>query len=170
MAAQQDRGIKMLEYLPFIQYEFDGKAIVIRDVIAQVELSKQIKAKKSLYQIYEIADGETPHDVAFKFYKDPNLNWVILVVNDIRDPYFDWPMSSDVLLDYVASKYDDINGVHHYELDGREVQDNSSEFVVPITNIEYETKVNDEKKRIRILAETVLPSFIAEVEKALSAV
>lgn len=160
----------MLEYLPFIEYQFDGKTVIIRDVIAQVELSRQIKSKQSLYQIYEISDGETPHDVAFKFYSNPNLNWIVLVVNDIRDPYFDWPMNSEVLLEYTKAKYDDVNGVHHYEVDGREVQTNSSEFAVPITNIEYETSINDSKKRIRILAQEVVPVFVAEVEKALSAV
>ena len=44
------------------------------------------------------------------------LHWVILLVNDITDRYHRRPMYEQQFNTYVNEKYDNPDGVHHYEI------------------------------------------------------
>ena len=44
--------------------------------------------------------------IAHKLYGDPELHWIILLVNDITDRYHQWPMSGGQFLDYLNDKYE----------------------------------------------------------------
>ena len=48
---------------------------------------------------------ESPEMIADKLYDDPQLHWVILLVNDITDRYHQWPMSTPQFQAYVKDKY-----------------------------------------------------------------
>ena len=74
---------------------------------------------------------------------------------------------------YVKEKYDDVNGVHHYEYP-QESGDtttlielpNESATTIPVdsvivTNYDYEERLQNERRRIRLLR----PEFIAQVKK-----
>ena len=66
--------------------------------------------------MYDVLDGERPEMVADRFYGDPQLFWLILHINDIIDPRFDWPLSNEDLMEYVIGKYrlPFIYHTHHY--------------------------------------------------------
>ena len=53
--------------------------------------------------------------MADRFYSNPELHWLILHYNEIIDPRFDWPLDTNNLNRQVASKYANVNGIHHYE-------------------------------------------------------
>ena len=48
---------------------------------------------------------ETPDVLAFKLYKNPDLHWVILMVNDVVDPK-DWVMGDSQFRSYINEKYE----------------------------------------------------------------
>ena len=54
--------------------------------------------------------------VADRFYGDPHLFWIILHMNDIIDPRFEWPLSNEDLMEYTIGKYGlpYIYHTHHY--------------------------------------------------------
>jgi hypothetical protein len=54
---------------------------------------------------YQIKDGDTPEIVADKMYGDSELHWIILIFNEITNPYYDWALSQRKLEGYAFNKY-----------------------------------------------------------------
>ena len=102
---------------PYTLYSLDNVTTVqvVTNITNRVTLSDGVKTNLSLYDEYEIKDGETPELVADEFYGNPELHWLLLHYNDILDPRFDWPLDTNNLNRYIAGKYNDVNAVHHYE-------------------------------------------------------
>ena len=102
---------------PYTFYSLDNATTVqvVTNITNRATLSKETKTNLSLYDEYDIKDGETPELVADKFYSNPELHWIVLHYNDILDPRFDWPLDTNNLNRYVTGKYNDVNAVHHYE-------------------------------------------------------
>ena len=102
---------------PYTLYSLDNTTTVqvVTDITNRVALSDEVKTNLSLFDEYDIKDGETPELVADKFYSNPELHWLILHYNEIIDPRFDWPLDTNNFNRQVASKYANVNGIHHYE-------------------------------------------------------
>jgi len=102
---------------PYTFYSLDNTTTVqvVTNLTTRVTLSDEVKNNLSLYDEYDIKDGETPELVADKFYGNPELHWLVLHYNEIIDPRFDWPLDTNNLNRYVAGKYANVNGIHHYE-------------------------------------------------------
>jgi hypothetical protein len=102
---------------PYTYYSLDDASTVqvVTNITTRVVLSDEVKNNLSLYDEYDIKDGETPELVADKFYGNPEQHWLILHYNEIIDPRFDWPLDTNNLNRQVASKYANVNAVHHYE-------------------------------------------------------
>ena len=102
---------------PYTYYSLDDASTVqvVTNITTRVVLSEEVKNNLSLYDEYDIKDGETPELLADKFYGNPEQHWLILHYNEIIDPRFDWPLDTNNLNRQVASKYTNINAVHHYE-------------------------------------------------------
>lgn len=112
---------------PYTYYSLDNTSTVqvVTDITNRAVISDEVKSNLSLYDEYDIKDGETPELVADRFYNNPELHWVVLNYNDIIDPRFDWPLSTNNLKRVAEGKYNNINAVHHYEdEDGREYNAN----------------------------------------------
>jgi|694.fasta_scaffold153430_2 hypothetical protein len=106
------------EKFPLLLYTLDNNRTVqtVPDILRRAVLSNELKNNSSVFDQYDIKDGETPEIVADYWYGDSNLHWVILIANDIIDPRFDWPMSYYNLVEFVKGKYgeEDVNSLHHY--------------------------------------------------------
>lgn len=98
-------------------YSLDNRASVqlVRNFLLRTVISDQVKNNYSVYDLYDIRDGETPEILAFQLYGDSNLHWIILQMNEILDPRFEWPLDTYNLKRFAEGKYTNINGVHHYE-------------------------------------------------------
>jgi hypothetical protein len=70
---------------------YDG--IVVTDIFKRFKFLESFKDDLRFYQEYYIQDNETPEQVAWKFYQDTSWWWLILLFNNILDPFFDWPLS-----------------------------------------------------------------------------
>ena len=102
---------------PYTYYSLDNASTVqvVTNITNRVALLDEVKNNLGLYDEYDIKDGETPELVADKFYNNPELHWLVLHYNEIIDPRFDWPLDTNKLSRYVAGKYANPNGIHHYE-------------------------------------------------------
>ncbi len=97
-----------------------------------------------------------------------------MLVNNITDRYHGWPMNGAQFLQYVNDKYSDPNAVHHYEIEQTSGDttikidigtDNSNySSATAITNFEYEQKLQDEKRQIRLLDPQYATQFVEEFE------
>ena len=159
---------------PTIPYdsEGNGKFKNVKNLLRRVGVRAKIKTNTSLYDTYDVKNGETPESIAHKLYDDSELHWVILLLNDITDRYHDWPMSEAQFLQFVNDKYDNVDAIHHYEIPqssgdtSKKINVGTSNSDYPtataITNFEHEQEQQDIKRKIRLLDPSFVPSFVSE--------
>ena len=109
-----------------LRYDSNGNGVVATDIMKRVNVLKSVKDNAFVYYKYDIQDGDTPEMIAEKFYGDPERHWIVLYMNEIIDPYYDWPLSYRNFQEYINDKYYDyannISGlawseshIHHIE-------------------------------------------------------
>ena len=83
--------------------QFDGYELA--DITRKFKLSKVTEDTAVDYMTYTVKEGETPEDVAFYYYDSVDLAWLVLMANDIIDPYTQWPKSEINLERFIVDKY-----------------------------------------------------------------
>lgn len=76
-----------------------------RNILLRAKFSNYLKNREGLYETYQIKDGERPDTLAHKIYGRSDLHWVILLFNEILDPYYEWPLSETEFRSYINYKY-----------------------------------------------------------------
>jgi hypothetical protein len=82
-----------------------NNAIVLTNLLARVELVQNLMNNPLLFYNYDIQDGDTPDIIASKYYGDPYRYWLVLFSNQILDPQWEWPISSQQFTLYLNDKY-----------------------------------------------------------------
>tara|TARA_R100001509_G_scaffold114420_1_gene69517 strand:- start:1684 stop:2211 length:528 start_codon:yes stop_codon:yes gene_type:complete len=168
------------EMFPSILYSAkgDGKFTVMKDILSRVKLITKVKENILGFDYYDVKDGETPEMIAHKYYGDVNLHWVVMVTNDIIDYYEDWPMSVQRFEQFVFDKYDNPQGIHHYEITqtsgdtsvtidvGMNITDYPS--ATAISNYQYEDKLQEKKRQIRLITPEYIDDFVKEFERKMN--
>jgi len=160
---------------PLYEYDFTGKgqnARLVTDILRRVSIRAKVKANTLLFDKYDITEGETPEIVAEKYYGNSQYHFVVILMNDIVDRY-DWPLDNIQYAKFLKNKYgDNIEGTHHYEINQTsgdttiklEVSSDTT-GATAVTNREYEDRLQDEKRSIRLLDRSYLRSFVEEFKK-----
>ena len=167
---------------PIIPYDSKGD-LQFKDVtnlLRRVGMRTKLKTNTFLYDTYDVKEGETPEMIAHKLYGDPELHWIVLLVNEITDRYHQWPMSGMQFLDYINDKYSNPDGIHHYETAQtsgdtkikieveNDVDEDAYTGLTPITNREYEQNEQDKKRKIRLVDPSFVEQFVDEFKKVMS--
>ena len=159
------------ESFPKLNYDIkgDGQTILIEDLLHRVTVRKGVSNTHTLFVKYNIADWESPESVAYRLYGNTKYHWIIMMTNTMFDRFYDWPLSERTLIRYAEDKYDDSNAIHHYEISQssgdstKKIQVESDvPFAETVTNLEYEQKLNDTKKSIKILKPEYITMFAKE--------
>ena len=158
---------------------------LLPDILRRVKLRATIKSGGMLFDKYDVKEGEKPEDVAFKWFGDPELHWVILMTNNITDRYYEWPMNQVQFAEFLTDKYGAGNedAIHHYEVtkdSGRTTGQGPSDYshlvevnsdtdsASRISNREYEERIQDSKRQIQLLDKSFLGDFIAEFDRLIA--
>jgi hypothetical protein len=98
---------KLFGDFPKISYTLDNYATsqVVVDLFRRIILSKEYQNNSTYFEEYEVLHGETPEEVSYRFYGTQSLHWLILMVNDVIDPRFEWPISEENLYKAVSDRY-----------------------------------------------------------------
>ena len=165
---------------PTIVYDSENEGIYkdVKNLLRRVAIRAKVKSNTLLYDTYDVRNGETPESIAFKLYDDPELHWVIMLVNDITDRYHDWPMTEAQFLQFIQDKYDNVDGTHHYEI-SQSSGDTSIKINIGtdntnypsatlITNYEYEQSQQDSKRKIRLLDPLYIEAFVEEFKSLMN--
>lgn len=158
-------------------FEINGKLVLhaVKDIVLNVRVRKEILANITYYDTYDINDGETPEIIAEKLYGDAKLHWIIMLANERYDLYNEFPLSQQQLEIHVVNKYGEgneydqhiLHGELHFEdYLGNVVDGPATETTRAVTNIEYETKVNEAKRRIKVINPNIVPQVVSEIENA----
>ena len=150
---------------------------VVTNLLRRVGLRAKVKTNSLLFDTYKVREGETPEIIAHKLYDDPELHWIVMLVNDVIDRYHDWPMAESQFNSYLNQKYVDsdgnsnTNGVHHYEIEQQSGNTKTKIEVTDlinypsastVTNYEYEQKRQDELREVRLLDPQYIKDFVRE--------
>jgi|TARA_B110000285_G_scaffold217691_1_gene266329 hypothetical protein len=157
----------------------NGTYKLLPNILKRVKLRANVKGGALLFDSYDVQDNEKPEDIAFKYYGDAEYHWVVLITNNITDRYYQWPMPESIFNSYITDKYGSGNeeAVHHYEVDqssgsttsagpsdySHRVEVNSDhDNPYIITNREYEQRVQDKNRKIKLLDRRYLKTFVSE--------
>ncbi len=154
------------KHFPKIIYPFSKeKGISIVDISVNVRAKEKILNVITLYDEYDIKDGETPEIISEKIYGTPYYHWAIMLINERYDYVNDFPLSWTELNDYVTNKYGEGNehDIHHYELDGGYVVNETETGRTPITNFEFEDRENEKKRRIKLVSKSMMNNLSNEL-------
>lgn len=92
---------KYFQYFPKIRYG----AKVMTDITKGVRFFSDIENDPYAYLPYTVKEGESPEEVANLYYGSTDHVWVVYHSNQIIDPYFQWPMSTEALERTIQKKY-----------------------------------------------------------------
>ena len=163
----------------------DGNYKLLPDILRRVKLRAKVKSGGMIFDRYDVKEGERPEDIAFKWFGDPELHWVILMTNNVTDRYYGWPMNSVQFAEFLTDKYGAGNedGIHHYEVtqdSGRTTGQGPSDYshlvevnsdtdnASIISNREYDEREQDKKRQIQLLDKSLLGDFITEFDRLIA--
>ena len=162
---------------------------IVKNIFKRAVMRDDIFNEITAFTKYSIEGDERADQIAYDFYKDSGLDWVILTTNNIVHVRDEWPMSNQDFLNYLNSKYtsQELSNIHHYETEilrntnGQLIQpeglrvpaghsitfiDNgvlrTESKIKQVTFLEHETNLNDAKRNINILKNEFLTLFLED--------
>lgn len=94
------------DFFPKVGYKLeDGNATAVKNILTRVRILDSAKDTQSTFLDYTIRDGERPETIANRVYGRSDYHWIILMFNEIHDPYFSWPLNDNQLDDQVEKLY-----------------------------------------------------------------
>ena len=168
---------------PLMAYDVAGNKNykLLPNILKRVKLRSGLRSGAFLFDSYDVKDGENPEDIAFKWFGDAQLHWVILMTNNITDRYYQWPLTQPQFQEHLTDKYGAGNedATHHFEKtqdSGKTSSSGPNDFSHKvecnsddgdpdiITNRIYEQRKQDEYRSIRLLDPRYLDAFIEEFD------
>ena len=164
--------------------------VEVKNIFRRAKLRDDLQNNFTVFEKYEIPMGLRPDTVAEELYGSDELDWVILTVAGILNVRNEWPLSDRDIYDYSLDKYgESLNSVKFFET--TEVKDTNGRMILPkgkvvdsnftipkpgeptatlnpvvgISNYEYETRLNDEKRNIFVLREEYLQQFLNDMRE-----
>ena len=171
---------------PVIDYNLsgvNGNTKEVTDIWRRVKVRSKIANNVTLFDKLDVPEGDKPEDIAYKAYGDADYFWVVCLMNNIVNRYYDWPLDEYNFQRYVEDKYSNPDGIHHYEitqLSGKQTSDGPSDYshklevnsdtagAQSVSNIEYERRLQDQKRQIQLLRPEFLDEFIEEFKQLIN--
>ena len=166
--------------------------ITVKNLFKRGKLREDIIENLSIFTKYKIKNDDRPDNVANEFYGDPELDWLVLISNNIINIQTEWPMTQNVFDSFLLDKYgsyQEVYAVHHYEttevknnegitlLNAGNIVDSNYSFsfsdlgvhytvnpVQEITNYQYEDKLQENRRNIFLLKPRYLQIVLDDLE------
>ena len=159
---------------------------LVKNIFRRVILEEKLSQYSTAFESYYVPDGLRPDLLAEQLYGDPELDWIILISNNIVDIYDEWPKDSNTLNEYIKDTYGNAEDVHHWETqkvlyqgqlflnEGIEVNEtfrvtlpngdvlSKESSIYPVTNSEHEIYLNEKKRLIALPTSRLIEFFTSE--------
>ena len=180
---------------------FSSKRNSSYDTIVVKNLFKRAKVREDFFQNvtafnkFRVTGDDRPDNVAFEIYGDEELDWVVLLSNNIINIRDEWPMSQYDFQRYLDNKYDPVQlgQIHHYETKEIRKQDGilllqgglevDADFtfsysydgveynvneVISVSNLQYEIDKNDAKRSIYVIRPEYVSTIINDMREIMT--
>jgi hypothetical protein len=97
---------------PIIEYQ--GKRV--RDITRRSKIIDDLLGDPFVFLPFTVRDGERPETIAQLYYGSVDDTWLVLLANNMADPYYDWPMSDEEFDQYFIDKYSELSGRTGYDV------------------------------------------------------
>jgi hypothetical protein len=106
---------KFFKYFPNVAYTLNDITLEnAKNILSKVAFEKNFRENSVLYYEYLVEDGDTPDIVAHKIYGSSENHWIILMLNELMHPQFDWPLDSHSLSKYIDAKYQQVEYANNF--------------------------------------------------------
>ena len=176
--------------IPRVGYDINGTGknsfLSVTNIMKRVKFKPSVLEDISNYYPYFVKEGERPDIIAHAQYGNIGYAYLIMLINDIQDPNFDWPLSSQIFEKFIINKYGSVTlaiaGVkNYYQIVRAEVARTGTSERVPevkfvvdettydaldtadrstLTDYDYEVEFNDAKREIRLIN----PAFVQDID------
>ena len=188
------RELPNLRYPSFLSEKTSSLDFVeVKNVFRRVKLRDDLQNNFTIFNKYEIPIGARPDTVAEDLYGSSQFDWVVLTVAGILNVRNEWPLSDRDIYDYSFDKYgESLNSVKFFETE--EVKDSNGRMILPkgkvvdsnftipkpgepnatlnpvvgVSNYEYESRLNEEKRSIFVLREEYLQEFLNDMREMMT--
>jgi len=92
---------------PKIIYDLnkDKNRKVITDILRRVAIRQKVKTNASVFENYQTNGLDRPEILADKIYDDLELHWIIMMMNDVVDPFYDFALDDQSMETIIDTKY-----------------------------------------------------------------
>ena len=170
--------------------------ITLKNLFKRGRVRNDIYGNVTSFSKYLILDGERPDTVARKLYDNEQLDWIILLSNNIINVQDEWPMGQYEFQRYLDNKYskEQLGEIRHYTtneirnkegilvLQGGLIVDSDFTYkyteidgtiqsvnsVSSVSYLQHEIEENDKKRTINVLRKKYIGIIIDDMRKIMS--
>jgi len=178
--------------IPKVKYDINGaepnKYLNVTNIMKRISFKPSVIEDISDYYPYRVKDGERPDILSFQQYGTVAYAYLIMLINDINDPLFDWPLSAQQFEKHITNKYGSVSSAmnttkYYYQIIRAEVARTGTSERIPAvkfivdqttyetltegdrttqTAYEWEDELNDNKRDIKLIN----AEFIQDIDYA----
>lgn len=100
---------------PLIQYANN----LVKNILARPAIDDKLKDYRSAFYVYETKNEESLQDIAYNYYDDAKLDWILNLTNGVIDPYYDKYKTYNQMISFITKKYGSIAAAQQEVLEYR---------------------------------------------------
>jgi hypothetical protein len=181
--------------IPKVKYDINGaepkKYLNVTNIMKRISFKPSVIEDITDYYPYRVKDGERPDILSHQKYGSVAYAYLIMLINDIYDPIFDWPLTSQQFEKYLISKYGSVSSAmgttkYYYQIVRAEVARTGTSERVPAvkfivdetaydaldegdrstqTQYEWEDELNDNKRDIKLINASLIQDIDYAVKR-----
>ena len=163
----------------------------VTNIMKKIKFKPKVLEDISDYYPYYVKEGERPDIISHQKYGTVAYAYLIMLINDIYDPNFDWPLSSQQFEQYIRNKYGTVESAmsttkYYYQIVRAEVARIGTAERIPEvkfivdettynaldtedrttqTNYEWEDELNDNKREIKLINSEFIQDIDYQVKR-----
>ena len=181
--------------IPKVKYDINGaepnKYLNVTNIMKRISFKPSVIEDISDYYPYRVKDGERPDIISHQKYGTVAYAYLIMLINDIYDPLFDWPLSAQQFEKYLTNKYGSVSAAiaetkYYYQTVRAEVARTGTSERIPAvkfivdetaydaldsgdrstqTAYEWEDELNDNKRDIKLIDASLIQDIDYSVKR-----
>lgn len=183
---------KQFNYVLYPDFVNNNQYLILKNITSRVIRKLNVLDDKSVYYNYTIKEQESIEDVSYNLYGSPNYYWILMLINNRFDKFYDFPLQSKQFDEMILEKYgsvedsqsqlfsffvrtdslqyssdDSIDASFFYEVN-EEVYLDTPEYIDGIlmrkskSKYDIELEANENKRNILVLNSSYLNNFLTE--------